>query len=288
MDISLVLSLVVAGLVLGTFNALVAASFCVIYQTTKTFHIAHAAVFVLAGYVCFALSRAGLPFALAVAGCCLVAAVAGFLIEWGIYGYLRRVHATTTNILLASLAILIVTQGVVSIAWGTEVVSVRRTHNVLDTLAVSNADIYMVVSCVVSTGLVLAAVKWLRIGRTLRAVGDGPEVAAALGLPVAQTFRFALALGSLALAPAAVAYLWTYGLTPGVGLSAVLVGVIAVMLVRSGSLPRVVATAVALSVIQPPLTLVVSAPWATGSAYILLLLVIVLRDGLPGRRLLAW
>ena len=53
----LALQLLVNGLVTGCALGVVAISFGLIYATTKLFHVAHAGIYTLSGYLAFTLVR---------------------------------------------------------------------------------------------------------------------------------------------------------------------------------------------------------------------------------------
>src|SRR3954454_18946426 len=99
----LALQLACNGIVTGCALGLVAVSFSFIYATTKIFHVAHAGVYTLGGYIAWSMLGRGLPtvvaFATAVAAC----TAAGALIQGVLYARLERRRATHLVVLIASL-----------------------------------------------------------------------------------------------------------------------------------------------------------------------------------------
>jgi len=73
------LQLLAQGLVTGCALGVVAISFSLIYATTRIFHVAHAGVYTLGGYVAWSLIQHGVPdvlaLILAVAACTAVGAL---------------------------------------------------------------------------------------------------------------------------------------------------------------------------------------------------------------------
>jgi branched-chain amino acid transport system permease protein len=285
----LLVTLVVAGLTTGSFNALVAVSFAVIYNTTKTFHIAHGATFLLAGYLSFALTEAGLPFFAVIPLVFLLSALFGALLDIGVYRPLRAVDAAHTTLLLASLGVLIVAEGVAGLFFGTDSKNFENypVENVVGPLSMSNADIGMLVCSLFVIGLALGLAR-SRTGRMLRAVGDAPEMAAALGIPVRRMFTLGFLVGSAAVVPAAMAYVWQQGITPSVGLNAILTGAAAVILVNSGRVAAAALVALGLTVVQSLLVAVVPTGWSASGTFILLLIAVVARSDTFRKRRFAW
>jgi len=97
------LNLLLNGLVWGCALGMVAVSFSLIFATTRFFHVAHAAVYGLGGYVAWSALKHGLPeWAALLVGIVACGAV-GALIQKLLYERLDRSGATHLVILIASL-----------------------------------------------------------------------------------------------------------------------------------------------------------------------------------------
>jgi branched-chain amino acid transport system permease protein len=94
----LALQLLCNGIVTGCALGIVAVSFSFIYATTKIFHVAHAGVYTMGGYVAWSMLRHGLPaplaFLVAIAACTAL----GALIQGVLYARLERRRATHLSI----------------------------------------------------------------------------------------------------------------------------------------------------------------------------------------------
>src|SRR3974390_632774 len=106
----LALQLLVTGLVTGCALGVVAISFSLVYATTRIFHVAHAGIYSLGGYVAWTLTGRGLPFPIALALAMAVCAAAGAGIQHFLYYRLERRRATHLVVLIASLGALAVIQ----------------------------------------------------------------------------------------------------------------------------------------------------------------------------------
>ncbi len=116
---SLLVTLVLLGLTVGSLYALFAVSFGVIYNVTHIFHLAHGAVIGAAGYLIFFLvSRLGWPVWLGIVVAVPVAAAIGAAIELGFYRPLRRRNAPHVAFFLTSVGILIVAEGLFGTIFG--------------------------------------------------------------------------------------------------------------------------------------------------------------------------
>src|ERR1700742_4980164 len=131
----LALQLAVNGLVTGCALGIVAISFSFIYATTKIFHVAHAGVYTLSGYLAWSLLGHGVPTVLAFLISILVCTALGALIQTLLYAQLEKRRATHLVVLIASLGTLAVIQNILAavftanilrfdLPWGSEVFTV--------------------------------------------------------------------------------------------------------------------------------------------------------------------
>lgn len=278
--LDLLLNLAVIGLMVGSLYALIAAGFALIYNMTGIFHLAHGGVFTVGAYLLYVFFvRLQLPLFAALGLTCLLTALVGAGIEAWIYRPLRRTRASELILFLSSVGVLIVVEGVVGLLFGTEVLTLDPLPSLplrLGSLTVSTVHLAMLGSWLP----IAAAIAWLlcsRQGRFLRAIGDAPQVAVLLGLPQDRLFTLAFALGSALVAPAALLYVWHRGLTPYMGLHALLIAAAAVLIGgRHGLLPGAI-TAAALGLLQSVVAAFVPTGWEEGVAFLVLLLALLVR-----------
>src|SRR5258708_6773370 len=108
----LLLQLLINGVVTGCALGVVAVSFSLAYSTTRIFHVAHAGVYTLAGYVAWSLMEHGAPDIIAIAAAILFSAALGALIQSQLYNRLEKRRASHLAVLIASLGALAVIQNV--------------------------------------------------------------------------------------------------------------------------------------------------------------------------------
>src|ERR1700722_13827768 len=110
----LALNLLINGFVTGCALGVVAVSFSLAYATTRIFHVAHAGVYTVSGYVAWSLIHLGVPDPLAVLAAMAVCGAAGALIQNQLYARLERNGASHLVVLIASLGALAVIQNGIS------------------------------------------------------------------------------------------------------------------------------------------------------------------------------
>ena len=278
--LGLVLNLAVIGLTVGSMYALLAVSFAIIFNVTHVFHLAHGATFTLGAYSVYWLSAvAGLPFVAAIVGGVLLAAGFGLLVEVSLYRPLRRAQSPPMILFLTSVGVLIVVEGLTGLVFGTQPLNFKSLPLepvVVGPLTLPTANLAMPASWLI-VALVVLFLLHSRSGKFLRAVGDSPRVALALGISLDLAFGLSFALGSGLAVFAAVLYGWYQSLTPLMGLNAILIGSAGVIIGgRHGVLPGAI-VALALGVLQAVLVAFVPTGWQEGTTFALLLVALLLR-----------
>ncbi|MGO2096525.1 MAG: ABC transporter permease subunit, partial [Candidatus Microbacterium stercoravium] len=100
------MQLIVSGVLRGAVYALIAASFWLIYSTTKTFHLAHSVTYAVAGYATYVGGALlGLPLWVSGLIAIVVAAAFGIVLEIVVYRPLRSRGVGLLGIFLASLGV---------------------------------------------------------------------------------------------------------------------------------------------------------------------------------------
>src|SRR6187399_2166094 len=101
----IVLQLLINGLVTGAALGMVAVSFSLIYSTTRIFHVAHAGIFTLAGYVAWTLTERAVPGIVSLLAAMGVCAAVGAATQKLLYEPLERRRASSLVVLIASLGL---------------------------------------------------------------------------------------------------------------------------------------------------------------------------------------
>src|SRR5262245_18249281 len=102
----ILVQVLMSGLRLSGYCALLAVGFALIFATLRIFHIAHAAVFAMAGYLVFLIHRVwGQPLLLAVIVAVTLAALAGLLVDRVVYQPVLKKGGGLFSVFIASLGV---------------------------------------------------------------------------------------------------------------------------------------------------------------------------------------
>jgi branched-chain amino acid transport system permease protein len=215
-DLSLVPQYVVNALTLGSFYALLAIGYTMVYGIVKMINIAHGDLHMLGAFVGFGtvtlVSSLVLPrevvLALAVITAMLACALIGMFIEAAIYKPIRtdRRTSTTAGPLIAAIGVSYVLQNGAAVVWG-------PNRNAFPSLlprdaipilgaSVSITQLVVVILAPVTMLVLFAIVQRTRLGMAMRASSADPPVARLQGIDVERviliTFAIAGAMAGLA------------------------------------------------------------------------------------------
>ncbi len=275
------------GLCKGAVYALVALGFGLVYTTTRVFHIAHGAAYVLAAYALFwAVGLLKLPLAFGILLSCAVTVLFGVLVEALIYMPLNDRHSSSAATMISSLGTYIVLVNVLAVLFGNE----SRTMSVdaARTVSIGGAILTWVQIAQLATSSMLIVTYWMflkytSLGKVSRSVADDAVLASVLGVKVNRVRYVALGLGSLLAAVGAILTALDIGLDPQIGFSVVLMAAVSCII---GGLNRFLAPAlggVFLGMTQSLVGWRISAKWEGAVTFTILIVFLLFRpQGLLG------
>jgi branched-chain amino acid transport system permease protein len=279
-----VAQLIVAGIINGSFYALVGAGFGLILGVTGRFHYAFALVFTLAAYVTSVLEApAGLPMPLAIVGGLLAAVALGVAIERFVYRPLARASGALSllTIFISSLGLTIAGINLITLAWtafsrSIELVPLRPFN--LGAISFTNIDAILVV---VSWLLILALsglLSFSDLGRSIRAARGNPHLARILGLDPDAIYVSVFALGSLLCGAAGILDGARFAVHPSMGIRPVMFAFVVAFLGGTRSGPIVVGLAgLFIGLVESLSGLFVSPQWSSLVIFSVLFIYLVLR-----------
>ncbi len=277
----LALQLLATGLVTGCALGVVAISFALVYATTKIFHVAHAGIYTLAGYLAWSLVVRNAPLIVAMVVSIVACTALGALIQSQLYARLERRRATHLVVLIASLGALAVIQNIIAgvytpnilqfpLPWSGEVLplgSVRLTYVQLLTIAVSLAA--------------YAGTMWFAhytiLGKRIRAVASNPMLADITRLQPQSVYIYVIAIASALVCLPGILVPMDLGLQPYNGVTPLLTATIAMIAGGVGSITGAFVLSVAIAVLQNLSLLVMPGEWSIGVTFFIFVIFMLFR-----------
>jgi branched-chain amino acid transport system permease protein len=235
----MLLQQLVNGLTLGAVYTLIALSLSLVMGILGILNLAIAELFLIGGYLGFALITAHLPLPLALAAGMLGAAAIAVLIERIAYRPLRDAPVITP--MLSTLGFAIILQNVATNVWGSdplqlpiEFVDVRFD---LGPVSIGAMQLVVLGATVVLVAMLAFLVQRTSIGRALRAVAENRDIARLLGVSANRITLLAFVLsGALAGAAGVLIGLHYAAITPYIGVE---VGLKAIAVMVVGGVTRI-------------------------------------------------
>jgi len=283
--------LIANSLIAGSIIILAAIGFGLIYGTARFFHFAQAATITAGAYLTLLGQELfSLPVPLAAVLAVALCGLLGVAMDVCCFRPLRHRHASPLISLLASLGLYIVIQNVISLSFGdNQEVIVAGSGEIPASLL--GARLLPVQMAIMATSLTLllgvaALLRGTRIGKACRAVACDPVLSRTCGVDPDRTLLVVFAIGSALGGAAGVLIALDVGMTPQMGLSVLLLGVVAVIVGGVGSFPGIILGGLLLGFTQHFATWVLGAQWQESIAFGVLLLFLVWRpQGWLGQQL---
>ena len=275
------------GFSLGSFYALVALGFSLIFGITRAFNLAHGELIMLAGYLAFALWKFyQVPFLLTFGPCLLAMALAALLLCLLLRG-LKEPYALNTLVVTFGLALLL--QNLMLVLFSADYRLIRpelANFTFLGTdFPISFNQISLVLLSLLATGAVHVLMHHTFMGKGLRATIQDSEVAQVAGINVKRMAFFAFGLGGMLIGLAGPLYGENMYLYPTAGTGATLIAIILTIFAGVGRIRTLLLAGWLLGLAESATILTLGSRWRELVAAAVLLVLLALRpEGISARQ----
>jgi branched-chain amino acid transport system permease protein len=279
----------VNGLVAGSMYSLVALSFNLIYGTSRFFHFAHSSVIACGAYGAYLVVSYSGSAALGWMTGLFLAGVIGWIMNAIVYAKLRRRGARGTELLLASLGLMVATQAAISLLFGDDAKTLRAAPIAIGQLVISGVRLTNVqfTILVVSAAVLLSVtlfLRWTRVGVLVRAVSTDSQLALATGIPVETIISTAFVGGSIIAAIAGVLTGYDGSVTPTMGLRILIFGISAAIVGGIGTNVGALLGGILIGLTQHLTAVCAPTQWQDTGVFLVLIIFLLFRpQGFAGR-----
>lgn len=291
MSASTLSSILVSGLLLGSIYALMAGGLSLVWTTLGIFNFAHGAFMMLGAYAAWTIGSQeglGLGPTLGIVAAAVLLAGLGCIVELLLLRpfYHRRDLVMLT--VITTLSGMIFLENSALLAWGPRIKQLQPlVTGTVSILGVTISAQEAVILCV-SPLLILGLWTWLRfsrMGRAIRAVGQNQEAAQLLGMNVSALYMTAFGLSAVLAAIAGVLLGSIRFLSPGMGGEPLTKALIVAIFGGLGSILGTVVGAYVIGLLEACSDYVVGLYWAPAVLFGVMILTLMVRpSGLFGRR----
>ena len=279
--------IIISGFSLGSFYALVALGFSLIFGITRAFNLAHGELIVLAGYLAFAAVKFyQVPFLLTLPLCMPILALTALPLCLG----LRRVgEPYALNTLVVTFGLALVLQNLMLVFFSADYRLIPSDYPIISlpgiNVIISGNQLGLFVLSLLATAAVHLLLHRSFLGQALRATIQDPEAAQIAGINVNRMGFIAFGLGGLLIGLAGPLYGQNMYLYPTAGGEATLIAIILTIFAGVGRIRPLLLGGWVLGLAESAAILSLGSKWRELVAAAVLLALLAIRpEGLAARR----
>jgi branched-chain amino acid transport system permease protein len=271
--------IVVDTMALASLYAILALGYNLLYSLNRFFDMAYAGYCVLGAYGYLVIYKLGLGMPVSILLSLLLVGVFAFAFDRFFYQSLRGRQATPVVLMVTSLGILTIIQGVLAMLFTANIQVLRSTSTVFHFGSIALTDIHavMIVCAIALYTLAWYLLRKTKFGVQLRAVSDNEELAQASGINVLKIRYLGTVIASLVAATAGILYGMDTSIEPLMGLGLLLKGIVVAIIAGLGSITFGIAGAILLATSETVAVWFISGEWKDAVAFLILIIVLLIR-----------
>lgn len=236
------LQLLINGLIAGSIYALVASGFSLIYSTNRFMHFAHGGAITVSAYFIFTFFKLwGINFYIAGILTIIASGALGYLMHIGLYQPLKKRKSSNAVLLIASVGLMIFFENLVLLVYGADVKSLNfiRIAKGMEVFGaiITPLQVVIIISAFALLVGLWAFVRYTKLGKTMRAVADNPELAQVTGINTHRIHSWSFIIGSAIAGFAAILIALEQNIEPTMGLTLIIKGFTGAIIGGVTSLP---------------------------------------------------
>jgi len=285
----MLLQFIINGIIIGSIYSLVSLGFALVYNTTRIFHLAYAALYMFAPYILLTFYiHLGIPFLLAFIVSIICTMTLSYLIEYFIYKPLNKNRSSSEVILISSLGIMIVIINVIAMLYGNETKiiesSISNSVSFGEIIITYNQFWQIGVSFILITMFFIFLYN-SKFGKKSRALRDDAELFIVMGYSANRMRMQLFLLSGFFVAAGSNLIAFDVGMDPYVGMPMLLNAIVALLIGGVGRFEAPILGGFIIGVLQALSIWAFSARWQDAITFLLLILFLVFRpQGILGEK----
>ena len=273
---------VVSAITMGSIYALMSMGLALVWGGLRLLNLTQGALFMFGAYTALTIGKAGLPPVVGMIGAFFAMGLIGVIIYAGPIRMLSYRPDRENATLLVTIGLAIVLENVALLAFG------PRNHAVPELVegATRIGGVVVTWNAVMMTGVAIGmlslmgiALKWTRLGLSIRALAQQPDGARLAGIGRDTTFTLVMFLSSGIAGVGGVLLSSYYFVTPYVGQTYLLSALIVTILGGLGSLSGTLASAYLVGFVQAFVSYYLGVKWSLPVLFTLIIVMLIVRPG---------
>jgi branched-chain amino acid transport system permease protein len=283
------LQFLINGIITGILYSLSAIGFALVYNTTRIFHIAAAALYVAAAYLFyFAFSGLGFPLWFSGVFSLIFTAFLSVLTEIIVYRPLYKKKSSLNVVMIASIGVMIILIDVIALLFGNESKvldnNVQYVYNYANIIVTTPQLFQFIIGSLAIVSFVLFT-RFSKFGLKTRALSNNDELFAVMGFNIRNTRLWVFALSGIFLALGSCLSTYDIGIDPHLGMPLLINAMVAMIIGGIGRFEACVIGGLILGILQSLVVYQFSASWQSAITFLALLVFLFFRpQGILGYR----
>lgn len=275
------------GVITGVLYALLAIGFALAYNTTHIFHIAAAALYVVAAYAFYLFAVVfGLPTLPSGVIAVAIAMLVSLATDVTVYRPFKRKQASPNVTMIASIGVMTVITNLIAMFFGneTKVVdnAIQRTFS-LGKVIITTPQLWQLVMGTALLAFFVFFISSTMVGLRFRALSDDETLFKTLGYNMRTTRTMIFLLSGLFVGVASCLTVYDVGMNPNMGMNILINAMVAMIIGGAGNFNACILGGLLLGVLQSLVVYQFASNWQNAITFLLLLFFLFLRpQGIMG------
>jgi branched-chain amino acid transport system permease protein len=280
------LQLLISSFSLGSFYALVALGFSIVFGVTRAFNLAHGELILISGYSAYSLERAWNVPLWAAAPICISLMLLLMLLFHQLLSCIKEPYEINTLVFTFGLALVLQNLMLIIFSADYRLIQFRPTLLSMPALggSMTSVQLLLIVLSLLATGAVYVLFRNTFLGKALRATIQHREAACLSGIHVERMSLIAFGIGGVLIGLAGPLFALTSYLHPSGGTEPTLIGVLITIFAGLGRVRGILVGGWILGLVESMAGLFLGISWRELISSVILIALLLLRpEGVMGK-----
>ena len=262
------------ALINGSIIAILAVGFAMVYNTTRIFHIAYAALYTLSGYLFYQFFEiTGLPFVIALLLSVLLTSAVSLGCDILIYRPLVKKNMKSHPLMIASIGLLIIINNIIVLIWGNspKIISQFELLNI-GILGIDSNRLLFFIFYLIILSIMYIILKKSHFEIVMRSMRDNINLTSVLGLNVFSYRTRIFIFSGIIVAAVGSLHSFDVGVNTGVGLPVFIYAFIALIIGGVGKFEGPILGGFFIGFLQTMAEYFLSSQWVVLTIFVVLLI----------------
>lgn len=283
----MILQFIINGIIAGLLYSLFAIGFSLVYNTTRIFHIAAAALYVIAAYGFYFFTNVmSIPICLAAILSVCFTMCFSILLELIVYYPFKIKKASSNVTMIASIGVMTILVNIISLYFGNETKVIDNSIQNAFTfgeIIITAPQTYQAIVGFIALAVFVFFIRWTRLGIEIKALSSDEVLFEILGYRTKRMRQFVFLLSGLFIALASCLTVYDTGLDPHMGMNVLVSAMVAMIIGGIGNFSACILGGLLLGILQSLAVYFFASNWQNAITFIVLLLFLFLRpQGVAG------